>query len=383
MQLQLSIFVRPLLVLLICGFITFSLPEVAAAANGIVTCEGTDCNFCHLVELTNLVVQWIVTISTLLIVAVMAYAGFKLVTSGGNQTAYSDAKKYFVNAVIGLIVLMAAWTIVDTLLKTLAGGDLGVWNPPAECGGQNNPTEYESDGDGNFEGEPFDPGVPEDFFGDEDDPFGSDGLTATEYQEQGFQLVQCAAENCILWCEQNFRRSVVRSGVQLGLTPPTALWCVVPPALPCDSMGVNGVCQDDVVADETADGSLDFDGGIQAQLMHASAPLSALLSCLANNLPGNVGRVTSISDSLIVGGQRTFAQCAQGGCAHTAGSRHYGGSGACMGESYAVDLGDEENINVICTTARSCNSTVRDCSVHNGNHVHIDLPFTCPGAGLQ
>jgi hypothetical protein len=48
-------------------------------------------------------------------------AGVKLVTSGGNPGALQAAKDSFVNALIGLIIVFAAWLIVDTLMKALVG----------------------------------------------------------------------------------------------------------------------------------------------------------------------------------------------------------------------------------------------------------------------
>ncbi len=132
-------------------FFLFLFPSIAFGQDsgpaGLVTCSGTDCNFCLFVELFDVIVDWIVTISILLIVMVLAYAGFGLVTSAGNQSAYENAKTYFVNAMIGLILLVAAWTIVDTIMKALTGSDYGVWEP-VECGEIYRPEPVESDRNG-------------------------------------------------------------------------------------------------------------------------------------------------------------------------------------------------------------------------------------------
>lgn len=121
----------------------------------------------------------------------------------------------------------------------------------------------------------------------------------------------------------------------------------------------------------TPDGIFDEDPGIGAQLQHTSSELSQLLSCMANTVPGNVGRLSSISDSLIISGQKTFEQCAAGECQHRRGSHHYGGT-SCVGESYAVDFGDETNSAVLLRAAKECNPGVRG-SIHNNNHVHISI----------
>lgn len=148
------------------------LNPAAADAAQLVTCTGLNCNLCTLLSTINNITDWIAIISSILAAGVIVYAGFRLVTSGGDQAAYAQAKQYFVNGVIGLIIVLAAWTLVDTLIKTLAGGDMGVWNPPANCGGMTAPTPYESDGDGNAEGEPFDPEIDDE---GEDGEGGDDG----------------------------------------------------------------------------------------------------------------------------------------------------------------------------------------------------------------
>ena len=45
-----------------------------------------------------------------------AYAGFVMVTSGGNPSKKDEAKSMIGNAVVGLIVLLGAWLVVRTVL---------------------------------------------------------------------------------------------------------------------------------------------------------------------------------------------------------------------------------------------------------------------------
>jgi hypothetical protein len=125
---------------LIVGLV-FTFPLISGAEQ-LVPCEGTDCNFCHIVDIVNRIVQWVMTISTLLVVLVMAVAGWRLITSGGDASAYEGAKKLFYNAVIGVVILLAAWTMIDTLAKILVKDEFqplvfGPWNS-LECGGMTN-----------------------------------------------------------------------------------------------------------------------------------------------------------------------------------------------------------------------------------------------------
>jgi len=118
------------------------------------------------------------------------------------------------------------------------------------------------------------------------------------------------------------------------------------------------------------DGKLSYQDGIEAQRIHASPELENFLNCMAEKLPGNVGEVSSISDSYIVEGKKTWEECARGECQHRAGSLHYGGT-KCVGKSYAVDFGDEKNYSFISAAAFECDRGAR--TLFEGNHVHISI----------
>ena len=86
------------------------------------------CTSCHFFAMVEKIWLWLIIISSIIATLVLMYAGFKLVTAGGNTEAWTSAKKFFFNAIIGLIILLAAWVIVDTIIKAVAGTELGVWN---------------------------------------------------------------------------------------------------------------------------------------------------------------------------------------------------------------------------------------------------------------
>ena len=103
------------------------LVEVEYADNGLVTCQGPDCDACDLVNMVNGIINFIIVLLTVLATIVLVIAGFKMVTSGGNASAWQSAKESFFNIVIGFILVLAAWLIVDTILKALTGTGLEVW----------------------------------------------------------------------------------------------------------------------------------------------------------------------------------------------------------------------------------------------------------------
>lgn len=115
--------------------VSFFQTSVVMAAEGLVTCVGGDeCNFCSFVSMVNGIIEWLIIIAVTLTVLLLAFAGFRLVTSAGDAAALEQAKKIFVSSIIGIMIMLAGWTIVDTFLKLATGGDLGVWNA-VECGG--------------------------------------------------------------------------------------------------------------------------------------------------------------------------------------------------------------------------------------------------------
>jgi hypothetical protein len=84
------------------------------------------CGFKDLINMINKVISFILFKLALPIAAIMfAYAGFLLVFSGGASEKRSKAKSIFLNVVIGLVLVAAAWLIIRTILS-IVGFD-GAW----------------------------------------------------------------------------------------------------------------------------------------------------------------------------------------------------------------------------------------------------------------
>lgn len=115
---------------------------------------------------------------------------------------------------------------------------------------------------------------------------------------------------------------------------------------------------------------LSYQPGVSKEISDESPQLASLLSCMAGKLPAGVGQISAISELAIANGYKTMQQCAASGCAHTANSCHYGGR-TCVGKSYAVDFGDEQNATALRNAARACNPNAGWNP--EGNHVHISV----------
>ena len=109
---------------------SFCLPVFSYAQDtGIVyecpktTINGKDfygnCQFTDLIAAVNRVVGKARDIALGISVIVLAMAGFKYMTSGGNASKRTEANKMLLNVVYGIIFIMAAWLIVKLITSVL------------------------------------------------------------------------------------------------------------------------------------------------------------------------------------------------------------------------------------------------------------------------
>src|SRR5581483_5322004 len=69
------------------------------------------------------VIQLILIFSGSVAVLVLIYGGFLYLTSAGNEEQGEKGKSAFLNAVLGLVVIVLAFTIVRVISSTLTGAD--------------------------------------------------------------------------------------------------------------------------------------------------------------------------------------------------------------------------------------------------------------------
>jgi hypothetical protein len=105
-------------------------------AQGLVACQGLNCDFCEFAATVNNVINWLFGFLTLVAVLIFVYAGFRLVTSNGNTDVSTWAKQRFAYIFIGLLLMLASWLIIDTILRGLTGRGMNVWGTfdVTECG---------------------------------------------------------------------------------------------------------------------------------------------------------------------------------------------------------------------------------------------------------
>lgn len=114
----------------IITFLLFIMPALSFAyslGDPLVPCtDSKDCGFNALMTLVNNVIHFILYYMVIPIAAIMfAYAGIMIIISGDASSARTKAKSVFTNTFFGLIIAVAAFLIIRTILSIL--GYEGSW----------------------------------------------------------------------------------------------------------------------------------------------------------------------------------------------------------------------------------------------------------------
>ncbi len=116
------LFVLPITIL----GIFFVLPNFVHAQSAIVPCDGVvvKCGFTSFITLIQNIITFAIKYIIIPVGAIIfAYVGFLFLTSGGSSETRKKAKGIFIKVVIGIIVILAAWLIVSTILTVFGVTD--------------------------------------------------------------------------------------------------------------------------------------------------------------------------------------------------------------------------------------------------------------------
>ncbi len=112
-------------------FVFAILPAFVLAAEGIVPCGrgGSECSFADLAKLINSMINFLtLKLAVPLATASIAVAGIMYVTAAGSQGQVDKAKDIIYYAAWGLVLSLAAYLIITTILDFLAKGGKGILN---------------------------------------------------------------------------------------------------------------------------------------------------------------------------------------------------------------------------------------------------------------
>ncbi|MEK7160784.1 MAG: pilin [Patescibacteria group bacterium] len=102
-------------------------------AAGLVPCDGVcssssgscvPCKPCHILVLISTLIKYAVTIIVPILAGLLFLAGgIMMVASGGSEERFKKGRKIFINTALGVLIVLASWAIVNTIMLALGGGD--------------------------------------------------------------------------------------------------------------------------------------------------------------------------------------------------------------------------------------------------------------------
>ena len=284
---------------------------------------------CVLAVIQN-VMNFAISIGFIIFIFVLSYAGFLFMTNPTNSHAREQGNHMITNAVVGLLIALSAWLIVDFVMKTLYNqATFGPWNSILTT--KTDGTELGAEAHCIKVVTP-----PAGAAGTQTSNNGNGGVTASTGSSNG------GATGSAATCTRPDNGTVANGGCCQG----NANACQT--GLTCDT--TTNKCKPTTTTGTATSNwqtFFGFQGGISDQVGDASGALSGMLSCMANKLSTdghtNVSQISSISDCQLhgncsAGPQRTWAECKNGLCQHCGGtgsnrcsagggaSYHYGGT---------------------------------------------------------
>ena len=121
--------------LLVIALSLLVLTPALASAAGLTTVVPSDCNgqggcssVCDLAQLAQNILNDAIYLAIFASAGLFAWAGFKYLTNIANPGVVSRAKEIFSNVIIGFVIVLASWLVVDIIMRTFVGASLLPWN---------------------------------------------------------------------------------------------------------------------------------------------------------------------------------------------------------------------------------------------------------------
>ena len=85
-------------------------------------------SICSIAELADNILKTGVVLAVFLSAALFAWAGLKMLVSPANPGQQGQAKTLFLNVLVGFLIILAAWLIIDTVMRVMLDSKVGPWN---------------------------------------------------------------------------------------------------------------------------------------------------------------------------------------------------------------------------------------------------------------
>lgn len=103
-------------------------PQVAVAQQAPIACPsdlGYLCTDGTVASMFRLILNWALTLAFLLAVIYLIYGGFQYIASAGNADQATKGRATITNAVIGIIVIILSYTIVQIVYRFVSSSVTG------------------------------------------------------------------------------------------------------------------------------------------------------------------------------------------------------------------------------------------------------------------
>jgi hypothetical protein len=86
------------------------------------------CTLCDGIKVTQNIIQMLFELAIPVATAMIAWGAFVFMTAGGSDERVKKGRQIMTSAVIGLVVVLGAWIIINTMLHLLTGQANFPWN---------------------------------------------------------------------------------------------------------------------------------------------------------------------------------------------------------------------------------------------------------------
>lgn len=115
--------------------LVFFAPVLGAEMAGFVQCDPTapiiepgSCNLCALLKSVETFINWMITVSIPLAVGFIVYGAVAIMIAGGSPERVQKGRESITRAVIGAIIVLTAWLLVNEIMQLLVGQSLNPWH---------------------------------------------------------------------------------------------------------------------------------------------------------------------------------------------------------------------------------------------------------------
>lgn len=116
------------------GVFLLSIAPVAAGLSGGTPTEGGT-GFKDLPTAISTIFDFVIVLGAVVFVILFLVGGIQYLTAAGNEEATGKAKRLLVDAIVGLVIVLAAWAIGNFILDRLIGSSVNISGGGGGAGG--------------------------------------------------------------------------------------------------------------------------------------------------------------------------------------------------------------------------------------------------------